>query len=987
MWMSHRSALGALAGAGLATGLGLLLAVTSSAAPPSLSIVATDAVIGQTIQATAQLSESPTAEGEISFEVFGPDDPTCSGPALSPAPASAPVSGEGEYESGEWTPPEAGVYHWSAHYSGDLENPAADSTCSAISTVGKASPGLTGAASAGGVVNTAIHDEATVTGGVSPTGEVTFSVYGPADTDCLTPLATGAVALEDGDAVSADFLPQQAGEFRWTASYEGDANNEAASLPCGSANQASTVSKASPSLVGVATSAAVVGSPITDGVTLSSGFEAGGQLVFRAYGPGDATCATTPKYEASVPVDGNGSYSPPGFSPAAGLYRWTVGYAGDGNNEAASLPCGAPNQASTVSKASPSLVGVATSAAVVGSPITDGVTLSSGFEAGGQLVFRAYGPGDATCATTPKYEATVAVDGNGLYSPAGFSPAVGLYRWTVDYAGDGNNEAASLPCGAPNQASTVSKASPSLIGVATSAVVVGSSITDGVTLSSGFEAGGQLVFRAYGPGDATCATTPKYEATVAVDGNGLYSPPGFSPPAGLYRWTTEYAGDESNEPASLPCGTPNQASTVSKASPSLIGVATSAIVVGSSITDGVTLSSGFEAGGQLVFRAYGPGDATCATTPKYEATVAVDGNGLYSPPGFSPPAGLYRWTAEYAGDGNNNAASLPCGSANQASAVGTITPTLAAGATSGTVGNPVTATASIQDGAIPTGQITFTAFSPDDTSCSGAAAFSSTVKVTGNGSYRSAAFVPSRVGTFRWTVGYSGDPNHAPVSAGCGKATSGVSPASPSIASDVTQRLTVGTSFKVTATLQGGYTPGGTITFEIYRRVGSGCAKPVIVGTVPVAGNGTINSGPLVARQPGTYTFGASYSGDAANKGAIDPCDPSGPAVQVHRRTPKVKPRARLNDGNQISIRARLSGAASPSGTINFRLYRPGDKTCKRKPAFSGGVSARSNGSYLLGQYFATKPGLYRLSVGYSGDPRNRRYKPTCRSAQQIRIG
>jgi hypothetical protein len=347
---------------------------------------------------------------------------------------------------------------------------------------------------------------------------------------------------------------------------------------------------------------------------------------------------------------------------------------------------------------------------------------------------------------------------------------------------------------------------------------------------------------------------------------------------------------------------------------------------------------------------------------------------------------LYRWTVEYQGDGNNEAVATACGAANQASAVGTVTVTLAANASSGTVGDPVTAMASIQEGAIPAGQITFKAFSPDDANCSGAAAFSSTVSVSGNGSYRSAVFVPSRVGTFRWTVSYSGDANHASTTAGCGKATSSVSQARPSITTGVTQQLTVGTSFRVTATLQGGYTPTGTIKFEIYHPVAAGCTKPLAVDVVPITGNGTFRSDPLVAQYPGPYSFVASYSGDAANQGATDPCDPSGQAVQVHMRTPKVKPRARLK-GNQISIRAHLSGAASPSGVINFRLYRPGDKQCKRKPAFSGGVTVGSNGSYLLAQYFATKPGVYRLSVGYSGDQRNRQYKPSCSGAQQIRIG
>lgn len=646
----------------IATGLGLSLAVTAQAAPPSLSVVAaSDAIIGQTIHATAELSESPGASGEISFEVFGPGKPSCEGAGLTVDP-SVSVSGEGQYVSGEFTPPTAGAYHWSAHYSGD--NPSADSTCSAvISTVGKASPGLAGSASAGSV-GTPIHDEATVTGGFSPSGKVTFSVYGPSDTGCSTPLETTAAPIQGGHATSADFLPQQTGDFRWTAAYPGDPNNEPISLACDAANQASTVSKASPTLSGVATSAQV-GQSITDGATLAGGFGASGQLVFRAYGPGDPTCGTTAKYEKAVTISGDGSYSPPGFAPAPGLYRWTV---------------------------------------------------------------------------------------------------------------------------------------------------------------------------------------------------------------------------------------------------------------------------------------------------------------------------------EYPGDANNAPISLACGAANQNSAVGTVAVTLAASATGGTVGEPVNATATIQEGAIPAGQITFKAFPPSDVNCSGTAAFSSAVGVSGNGSYRSAAFLPSRVGSFRWTVAYSGDVNHAPATVGCGKATSSVSRAKPSITGKVRQRLTVGTSFRDTATLLGGYAPAGTITFQIYGPVAAGCAKPLFVDTVAVAGNGTFHSDPFVALRPGRYSFVASYSGDTANQAATEPCDSAGQAARVQKRAPKVKPRALLIGGRRISIRARLSGGASPSGVINFRLYGPGDGRCRRKPAFSGAVTVKSNGNYSLAQYLATESGVYRLSVGYSGDKRNQRYSGGCSGAQPIRV-
>jgi len=650
------------AGAVVATALVLFLAVAAPADPPSLTLTATDAVIGETIQATAELSEGPTATGEIAFEVFGPEDPTCSGTALEGT--SATVSGEGQYLSGEFEPPTAGDYYWSAHYSGDGENSPADANCAATSTVGKATPELTGSASSA-VVGNAIHDAVTLTGGFSPGGEVTFSVYGPADTTCSTPLATNTVAIAGGGATSPDFVPQQAGEFRWTASYPGDANNEAVSLACNAANQTSSAGKASPSLA---------------------------------------------------------------------------------------------------------------------------------------------------------------------------------------------------------------------------------------------------------------------------------------------------------------------------------GTATSAVVVGETITDKVTLSGGFQPGGELVFRAFGPGDGTCANAPAYEATVTVNGNGPYSPAGFAPGPGLYRWTVEYAGDGNNGAAGLACNAAEQSSAVGTIAVTLAASASGGTVGDPIAATATLQEGAIPGGQLTFKAFPPGDTNCSGPAAFSSEVKVAGNGSYGSAAFAPTKVGSFRWTVAYSGDPNHAPATVECGKATSRITQARPAIASAVPQRVTVGTPFQDRATLQGGYAPGGTITFRIYGPVRGGCDKPAFVNTVAVNGNGTFSSDPFVALRTGRYSFVASYSGDVSNQAASEPCDSAGQVVLVGKRSPQVKPRARLVGERQISIRARLSGGISPTGAITFRLYAPGDKRCRRKPAFSGGVTVRSNGTFSLARYLATKTGIYRLSVSYSGDQRNQRYKGSCSGAQPIRV-
>jgi len=662
-WISHRGALGGFAAAVIVTALGLSLASSAQAAP-TLTLTATDAVVGQSIHATAQLSESPNAVGEISFEIFGPGE-DCSGSPLTPAPAAASVSGEGPYASGDFTPSAAGTYHWSAHYSGDTENLPAESTCSAISVVDKASPGLTGNASAV-VVGGTIHDQATLSGGFSPGGEVTFSVFGPADSGCSAPLSTVTAPIVGSSATSADFTPSSAGGFRWTAHFPGDANNKPVSTPCGDSNQTSLVSKASPLLSGAATSALLVGLPITDNVTLSGSFGATGQLVFRAYGPDDETCATAPAFVKAIDTSGDAPYAPGGYIPLL--------------------------------------------------------------------------------------------------------------------------------------------------------------------------------------------------------------------------------------------------------------------------------------------------------------------------------AGVYRWTVEYAGDANNEATSTACGAAGQSSAVGMIGVTLTANASGGTVGEAVTASAAIVGGATPTGQLVFNAFPPGDTTCSGTPAFTSTASVA-NDSASSAPFVATRVGTYRWTVAYSGDANHKATTTGCGEAASSLAKAKPTIVGKVPQRLTVGTSFQDTATLQGAYAAGGTITFRIYGPVASGCAKPLFVNTVAVTGNGTVSSDPFVALRPGRYSFVASYSGDAENQAVSEPCDSAGQVAKVLKREPKVKPRARLIGSRLISIGARLSGGVSPSGLVNFRLYGPDDRRCKRKPAFSGGITVSSNGSFSLAKYLATRPGVYRLEVGYSGDPRNERYRGGCGGAQTIRVG
>jgi hypothetical protein len=82
-------------------------------------------------------------------------------------------------------------------------------------------------------------------------------------------------------------------------------------------------------------------------------------------------------------------------------------------------------------------------------------------------------------------------------------------------------------------------------------------------------------------------------------------------------------------------------------------------------------------------------------------------------------------------------------------------------------GGSVSDVAHLSGATSPTGTITFNLYGPGDAPCAGAAVFTVTKPVSGNGSYISAGFTPTQFGTYRWIAVYSGDANNQPVSGAC----------------------------------------------------------------------------------------------------------------------------------------------------------------------------------------------------------------------------
>jgi hypothetical protein len=77
---------------------------------------------------------------------------------------------------------------------------------------------------------------ASVTGGFEPTGKVTFTLYGPGDVHCATPVGSSTVDLAaNGTATSANVAGGAGGTYNWVASYSGDLANDPAMSACGAA--------------------------------------------------------------------------------------------------------------------------------------------------------------------------------------------------------------------------------------------------------------------------------------------------------------------------------------------------------------------------------------------------------------------------------------------------------------------------------------------------------------------------------------------------------------------------------------------------------------------------------------------------------------------------------------------------------------------------------------------------------------------------------
>jgi hypothetical protein len=302
-----------------------------------------------------------------------------------------------------------------------------------------------------------------------------------------------------------------------------------------------------------------------------------------------------------------------------------------------------------------------------------------------------------------------------------------------------------------------------------------------------------------------------------------------------------------------------------------------------------------------------------------------------------------------------------------------------------TIGSGFSDTATLAGGNNPTGSITFNVYGPDDATCSGAVAFTDTVPVTGNGSYDSAVFTPSAVGKYRWIASYSGDAANNAVTGQCNDANEDttVQQAEPTIATQVSQAdVTIGDSFRDTATLAGGHNPTGSITFNVYGPDDATCSGDVaFTDTVTVNGNGDYPSALFTPDVVGKYRWIASYSGDADNKAVSGACNDANEDTTVDKAQPSIgtTPDLLPNDA------ATLAGLVDPSGgTLTFKLFANAD--CSGDPIYTKDRTVDANGTFVTDNttVTVTDDATINWVVHYAGDDKNKAVTSTCGNEQVV---
>jgi hypothetical protein len=611
--------------------------VVVSAATIATTQQPASAVVGGTIADQATISGGDNPTGTVTFDLYRNSAATG-----TPLFVDTETLSGGTATSNGYTTTATGTDYWVATYNGDSNNAAVTSPAAAEPvTITSLAPTIsTTQQPTSAAVGTSIADQATVSGGYSPAGTVTFVLYNNS-TGTGTPLFTDTETLFGGTATSKSFTTSATGTDYWVDTYNGDANNSA--VTSGSAAEPVTITSVTPTISTAQQPASTsAGNAIADQATISGGFNPTGTVTFNLYN--NSTATGTPLFTDTETLSGGTATSGSFTTTATGTDYWVDTYNGDTNNNAVTSAPAAEPVSITATTATISTTQQPASA-TVGKSIADKATVSGGSNPTGTVTFNLYN--NSTATGTPLFTDTERLSGGVATSKGYTTTSIGTDYWVDTYNGDSNN--AAVTSAAAAEPVTIIKANPTITTTQQPASApLGTLIADKATVSGGDSPTGTVTFNLYN--NSTATGTPLFTDTETLVGGTAISQSYSPAAAGQDYWVVTYNGDGNNfavtssstsEPVAI-LSRPTLSATAS------IGAASGSVI----LSDTATLSGGSNPTGKINFSLTAPDGSTISV-----GTVTVHGDGSYTSPDFTPTeAGAYIWQASYGGDAFNEAA-------------------------------------------------------------------------------------------------------------------------------------------------------------------------------------------------------------------------------------------------------------------------------------------------------------------------------------------
>jgi parallel beta-helix repeat protein len=912
-----------------------------------------------TLNDTAVLSGGYNETGTITFTLY-------LGSTLVDT-ETVSVSGNGSYTTPTgYTLPTTGTvtgtYQWDSSYSGDTNNHSTSENNAANeqTTVSPATPAITTTPSMTtitlGASSVTLNDVAVLSGGYYEAGTITFTLYlGSTLVDTETVSVTGNGTYTTPTGYTLPSSGTVIGTYQWNSTYSGDTNNRSTSEN-NAANEQVVVNPATPAITTTPSMTTVTlgtsSVTLNDTAVLSGGYHETGSITFTLY------LGNTLVDTETVSVTGNGTYTTPtGYAlpttgTVTGTYQWDSSYNGDSNNRSTSENNVAAEQV-LVSPASPTIITTPSMTAVTLSTssvtLNDTAVLSGGYHETGTITFTLY------LGSTLLDTETVSVSGNGTYAtPTAYTlpttgTVTGTYQWDASYAsGNGNNEAFSEN-NAPAEQVLVSPANPSI------------NTSPGGTISLGrLSISGTTYLDLTGNGFSTDDTP---QSGVTID---------------LYEESNTCAGLQvGNSGDTLVAST----TTASNGTYSFTVAGAGNYYVQESVPTGYVQTGGGP---------YGSAGSTYYTiAASSNHSYSGDNFDNYQIPTCTPTNVCYKVTTP---SGCSQIVSNLSGNTAQ--------------------GDTVTVTFTVPSGMNDT--LTLVSYYAPSPSFSDSNAYQQSIdqQATGTfspGTHSLTVSIPNSYYQIDFVCGAAInelEPNqngdaYGPDSAsilyhaqdrlissdnGGTTAPSLPTPPTPMTPAPTTTSLTLTDS----ATLSGGYNPGGTIVFYLFApgvTPNATDSNNVYSDTVTVSGNGTYTTasgtttGSSVPTMAGNYEWVAVYSGDGNNNGVTSGYGSESETVSKVGPVINTTPGGPVTLGGMVNLTdtAVLSSGYNPGGTITFYLFAPGTTPngTDSNNVYADTVTVNGNGTYTTsmgndpGGYAATKTGTYEWLAVYSGDGNN----------------